>query len=72
MPQFMEPANVDTVLGVFTKALAKLGKRADWLMDERVLLEDRLVEIKAMKDRHSVEAERINKACSKIKEIVGG
>lgn len=72
MPQFMEPASIDTVLGVFTKTLAKLEKRADWLTDQRSLLEDELVRVKAQADRHSVEQTRIGKARTVIREIVGG
>lgn len=66
------PANIDTVLGVFTKTLVKLDKRADWLVGERVRLEDELVQLRALEDRHSVEQSRINTASGKIREIVGG
>lgn len=66
------PANIDTVLGVFTKTLVKLEKRADWLVGERVRLEDELVRLNALKGRHLVEQGRINTASGKIREIVGG
>jgi len=66
------PANIDTVLGVFTKTLVKLEKRDAWLVTERARLEDELVRVEAARNRHSVEGRRIAKASSTIREIVGG
>jgi len=66
------PADIDTVLGVFIKTLVKLEKRADWLVGERVRLEDELVQLRALENQHSVEQSRINTASGKIREIVGG
>lgn len=72
MNSFFEPANIDTVLGVFTKTLAKLEERAKWLTDDENRLEEELNRIGEMLDRHKVEVSRINRAGDKIKEIVGG
>ena len=72
MLTFTEPANIDTVLGIFTKTLVKLEKREAWLATEMARLEDELVRIEAAKDRHQVEGRRIVKAGFSIEEIVGG
>ena len=66
------PANIDTVLSVFTKTLVKLEKREAWLTTEMARLEDELVLIEATKDRHEVEGRRIVKASDVIEGIVGG
>jgi len=72
MDHIFEPANIDAVLGVFTKTLTKLDKRADWLAGERARLADEEANLKAKQDRHSVEQVRIRKARATIREIVGG
>lgn len=72
MNSIFEPSNIDTVLGVFTKTLAKLDMRAGWLQGERVRLTDELNRINDLEGQYSTEARRITKVQANIQEIVGG